>query len=123
MYEDKRQHKRFKLNEDVFVSFNDSYLIGKIRDISKGGLCFDYISLEHSDKIGSLKRAFINIWTPFDDISIANLPCETVYDYKSKQIKIIEDYESRRCGLKFLYVDGYLESELEKFKLEEIKFL
>ncbi|MCB9482161.1 MAG: PilZ domain-containing protein [Desulfobacteraceae bacterium] len=122
MYEDQRLHKRFKPNDDVFVSFNESYLLGKIRDISNGGLCFEYISTEESEKIGTFQKTFINIWTPQEDISIENLPCETVYDYKSKKLTKVQNYESRICGLRFLYTDDYLESELEKFKSKEVVF-
>jgi hypothetical protein len=116
MLTEKRFYQRFKTIEDVFVSFNESYLLGKIKDISYGGLCFEYISSEETDKIGALKKTFINIWTPLDSVAIANLPCETVYDCKSESIMINDIYDSRRCGIRFLYTDDYLESEINKLK-------
>jgi hypothetical protein len=116
MADEKRFYKRFETNEDAFVSFNESYLLGKIRNISDGGLCFEYISADEIDKIGELKKTFINIWTPLDSISISNLPCETVYDCKSDNNVFNTGYSSRRCGVRFLYTDDYLRAELDKLK-------
>lgn len=73
----------------------DFTMLGKVKDISEGGLAFQYISHERRNR-GSSE---IDILVPGDSFYLPRVPSKIIYD-----IEIVEEYQSverRRCGLQF----------------------
>ena len=69
--------------------------VGKVKDISEGGLAFEYISLETQNRSSSE----IDIIVSINQFYLSRIPCKIIYE-----IDIVEEYismERRRCGLQF----------------------
>ena len=99
---EKRKNTRFLVPPHTFAALGRKYTrVGKIKNISLGGLSFEYITGENSNQNSSSVDIFLigNIF------HLHNVPCKTIYDisihipYVNNQfIKILT---TRRCGLQF----------------------
>ncbi|UCD88877.1 MAG: PilZ domain-containing protein [Desulfobacterales bacterium] len=74
---EKRKHRRFKVKEGAFAvssPFNDR--LGRIKDVSKGGLAFQYVGNTEST------QAFheVEIFSARDGFYLKKLPASTVVD-------------------------------------------
>jgi len=74
-------------------------MLGKIKDISRGGLAFEYIAHE-GQKRGSSE---IDILITGDRFYLPKIPSKKIYDIKiGEENEIsIDRLETRRCGLQF----------------------
>lgn len=112
---EQRKHIRFLLEQAAFASLGSEYnRIGKIIDMSMGGLSFEYIVGEKI-KLNTTKLDIFFIGNVFH---LYNIPCKIIYDIKihvphvnSSFIKILT---KNRCGLKFnkLSKDEFLQLKL-----------
>ena len=102
MLTEQRNYIRFLAQDNTIVVLrNDSTKIGKVKDISKGGLSFEHIYEKDSEWDPLGKALFL--WT--NGFSMSKVPCRVVYDilaptpteYESLTIRLI----TRRCGVKF----------------------
>jgi hypothetical protein len=99
---EKRKYARALPQGNAFAALGRRYTkVGRIKDISLGGLAFEYISESETDRDSSR----IDIFIVGDVFHLYNIPCEVVYDV---QLPVpIEKYESinisstKRCGVKF----------------------
>jgi len=97
--EEQRRHKRLKVAEDVFLTFRPRFAImSKLKDISKGGVAFEYFMYEDS-KI--LEMVEIDIFSKDKDLHIFPIPCSVVYDIPVPGIGSSLGIQTRRCGLQF----------------------
>ena len=91
------------LKEDTFAAFGNGLAkikVGKVKDISRGGLSFEYLYDSESDSSGKL----VDIWISGVKYAPRDVPCSKVYDIRSAT-----DYENHpfastimnRCGLQF----------------------
>lgn len=119
MYKDKRTHKRFKVKEDVFVTSNQDYSLGRIRDISKGGFSFEYVCVDGDNQKNTCKNLIMSLWTPINSFSLNNIFCKVVYDRRLDNLYVQDDFEERICGVVFLYTDDSIINALEKVKKKE----
>ncbi|MGM0418245.1 MAG: PilZ domain-containing protein [Thermodesulfobacteriota bacterium] len=120
MLQEQRVHKRFSVKENAFVTFNENYSLGKVRDVSEGGFSFEYISTDEFDRADLYKNSSMSIWTTGNNISLGNIPCKIVYDFKTREIDLKQKFESRRCGVQFLYTDEDIINELKKMHDEPL---
>jgi hypothetical protein len=102
MLTEQRNNIRFLAQDNIIVALrNDSTKIGKVKDISKGGLSFEHIYEKDSKWEPSKKDIFL--WA--NEFSISKVPCRVIYDilsptpteYESLTIRLI----TRRCGVQF----------------------
>lgn len=102
MKNERRQNVRHRVIDDAYAALGRNYSkVGKVQDISIGGLAFDYtpgdITYQNADTID----IFIET-TPF---GLYNLPCTLVYDSIVKTPKVKNQFldllTTRRCGIKF----------------------
>ena len=102
MLTEQRKNIRFLAQDNIIVALrNDSTKIGKVKDVSKGGLSFEHIYEKDSEWEPSNKALFL--WV--NGFSMSKVPCRIVYDilaptpteYESLTICLI----TRRCGVKF----------------------
>jgi hypothetical protein len=99
---EQRNNIRFLVQDDVIVALrNHSTKIGKVKDISKGGLSFEHIYEEDPTRETSKKDIFL--WV--NEFCIAKVPCRVVYDIP---VRMSSEYQSltiqlntRRCGVQF----------------------
>jgi hypothetical protein len=111
---ERRKFTRFLAQDTAFAILRPHFTkLGKIKDISGGGLASQYISYEgqKGDSLG------IDIFLSGDSFYLAKIPCKIRYD-----IKIAERYqtstdrtEMRRCGLQFGELTEEQAAQLEFF--------
>jgi hypothetical protein len=97
-----RKYARYLPQNNAFAALGSKYTrVGKIIDISLGGLAFDYISGEYSGQNSSR----VDIFLVGNVFHLYNLPCKMVYDIKihvphvnNNFIKILT---TKRCGVEF----------------------
>jgi hypothetical protein len=74
---ERRKHKRLKVKENIFaVLSSDNKKLGQIKDISEGGLTFQYI--ENNKPAEGLVE--IDIFSPTNDFYLKNIPVEIIKD-------------------------------------------
>ena len=99
---DKRKYKRVSPQGNAFAALGRRYTkVGRIKDISPGGLAFEYISEIGTDRDSSQ----IDIFLIGDVFHLYNIPCEVVYDIPHpvlfKNIESIKLSPAKRCGVQF----------------------
>lgn len=99
---DKRKYPRITVEENGIVALqNGVNRIGKIKDISLGGLSFEHIYEEDFMDGGSRKSVTLLI----DDFNLSKVPCRVIYNHT---LQIPTEYgqlairlTTRRCGIEF----------------------
>ena len=113
---EKRKNIRFLVQDNVIVALQNGFKrIGKVKDISTGGLSLDHIYDEDLNW-GHAKRN-ISLWV--NDFSTLKIPCRVVYDipigapleYNSLSIQFI----TKRCGVHFETLAEYQIAQLDFF--------
>jgi hypothetical protein len=111
---ERRRHSRLLPKETTFAALGRKYTrVGKIKDISIGGLSFEYIVGEDTKQ----QPSQVDIFMTGDVFHIYDVPCKLIYDIdiqvphvKNNYVKILT---TRRCGVQF----GELNEE-DRFQLE-----
>ena len=100
---EKRNHVRYLPQFNAFAALGRKYSkVGKLKDISRSGLSFEYINGEST----SDDDYHIDIFLSGNLYHLYNVPCEVVYDIvvhvphvDSKYVKILT---MKRCGVQFV---------------------
>jgi len=72
--------------------------LGKLIDISKGGLSFQYIAGEGKAEVST----HLDLFTNNSKFYLPSLPCKVAYDIDLSKDNIANDFLTyRRCGLEF----------------------
>jgi hypothetical protein len=98
---ERRENLRLRPKEKTFVALRPEFVkLGKLLDISKRGLCFQYYSKGESIEKSPLLN--IDMFISNNGYYLPNIPCRAIYDEKlSKGMKFVMGLEYRRCGLQF----------------------
>ena len=111
-----RNHPRLRVREQTFAGLlnrksDDVFQLGQIVDISKGGVCLQYVSTQKGEEVAS----HVNIFGRSDRlINVERIPCKIVYDINIPAkgwIKIPE----MRSGVEFLSRTSNQEKQIEDF--------
>jgi hypothetical protein len=102
MRTEQRKDIRFLVEDDIIVAFRNGFTkIGKLKDISMGGLSFEHIY--DGDLIRGSLRGHVFLW--INEFDMSKVPCKVVYDIP---VRIPNEYYAftihfitRRCGLQF----------------------
>lgn len=103
METEKRKHCRFTTTDDVFASLGHQFItVGKIKDISQGGLSFTYWS---NEELLPKTPHSLDIFHRFSGLHMSNLPCKVVYNMPEN----IQDMSrpitlpilAKQCGVQF----------------------
>ena len=106
---ERRKHKRFRVQEGVYVIFQP-YPVGRLIDIGMDGLTFEYVSIKKPSKMESeLDIAMTN-----NAVSLRNVPCKILSDFE------VEDVPSnplsiRQCRVQFRDLTQHQISKLGDF--------
>ena len=112
MNTERRQFRRFLADDRSFACLRPHFgKLGKIKDISRGGLAFEYIYSKGYEEESSA----IDIFLSGDRFYLPKMPCRVVNDLPiGEDLTSISNFQVRRCGLEF----GELTEEQEhKLKL------
>ena len=102
MRSEQRKHDRFIPKENAFAALGRKYTrVGKIKDISEGGLAFEYIAGEEYNKdVSELDIFLVGV-----EFHLYKIPCKMIYNIdvhvpqtNNKLAKIIT---TKRCGVQF----------------------
>ena len=95
---ERRKHKRFKVKGGAFaVSTPDYKNLGQIKDISKGGLAFQFIENSEQTK-GSIE---IEIFSTVGDFYLKKLPVRTVLDFEVDNTVSSNSMPMRQWSMQF----------------------
>jgi len=99
---EKRKFIRYQVKEKVFAALGEQFSrVGKIIDISLGGLAFEYVNEESGNN--DLTR--IDIFVTANGMHLSRIPCRKVYEQPITQgPDLDEDSETlnvKRCGVEF----------------------
>jgi hypothetical protein len=102
METDKRKDERFLVGEEVIVALrNRSSRVGRVKDISMGGLSFEHIYDEDLEQDPS--KSDVSVWV--DNYSMADIPCRVIYDIPISEPPEYDflsvHFRTRRCGVQF----------------------
>ncbi|MEE9567072.1 MAG: PilZ domain-containing protein [Desulfobacteria bacterium] len=108
---EQRQHKRFEVREGAFILLGtDSTKLGRIIDISMGGLAFSYMARARPpNELFELDIFLIDSEFYFDKV-----PFETISDFKTRE-NPFSSITMRRCGVQFGALTYSQISQLEYF--------
>jgi hypothetical protein len=110
----KRKFERYLSQDLAFAVFRPRFTkLGKIKDISAGGLSFEYVTSE-----GEMDDSpEIDIFMSGSRFHMTRVPAKTVYDSKvvSHDYTFAPFVERRRCGLQFGELTEEQSEQLEDF--------
>ncbi|MDM8525837.1 hypothetical protein QUF80_20890 [Desulfococcaceae bacterium HSG8] len=122
MGRERRKLTRFMVQEKAFVAVGFNFpKIGRINDISRGGLAFEYLTDYARDKAGnegSDSESFqATIFLVGEGFRLNDVPCVIVYDVLGR-IFSNSFILKRRCGVKFGRLTETQRKELNLFLAE-----
>jgi len=113
MNTERRQFRRFLTDNRAFACLRPDFgRLGKIKDISKGGLAFGYLS---SDGLRE-EPSEIDIFLSGDGFYLPNVPCRVIYDFQIGENFIPTSFlHDRLCGVGFGQLTEGQKSKLQLF--------
>jgi len=115
---EKRTHRRYTAKERAFALLKPYCdKLGQIKDISLGGLSFEYLDVGAEAQMNPPQKVSIDIIMTRDSFYLSQLPCEIVYDeaLEGDSSHFVVGIEARRCGLHFSNLDTEQKENLERF--------
>ena len=111
---ERRKYVRFMAKENSFAALRNGFKkVGKINDISVGGLAFSYLGeITEVDSTGN--PSHIDIFNSKDGFYISNMPCSVVYETPDSTPDEGLFIRMSRCGFQFGELNG---SQLEQLEL------
>ena len=102
MNAERRRTLRLHPKEPTFVVMRPEFSkSGKILDISRGGLCFQYLFKSNPSEGGAVSVK-IDIFIINNGYYLPKVPCKLIYDVEKKEATSFSiSLEIRRCGLQF----------------------
>ena len=111
-----RKHVRLLPPPNTFAALGNTYSrVGKVTDISMGGLSLEYLSEENID----IKLSQVDVFLVGSIFHLYNVPCEIVYDIpihvphlKNNLVKILT---TKKCGVTFVEISENDSKQLKLF--------
>ncbi|MCP4296060.1 MAG: PilZ domain-containing protein [Proteobacteria bacterium] len=106
MVVERRKYVRFLVQPNTYAALGSRFTkVGKVRDISIGGLAFEYLSnAEDLDQPYSK----IAIYQSENKFHLANLPCRVIYDLPQRALNknLVSNsiYVTNRCAVQFITI-------------------
>lgn len=112
-YTERRTHRRFEMKDKIFVTIHPDFeRIGWVRDISRGGVSFEYTSIQ--DHLPLSAKIQVDIFSFPGEFDLNNLSCTLVYDTMIKgQEGFAEGIGTWRCGLMFDHISHHHAVQLD----------
>ncbi len=114
---ERRKHKRFRVIDETFVilgSSSDPKCL--IINISLGGLSFRYyVGTTEIKEFSPTDTGKLDIIRATDNLSIRQIPFETVYDIEIENEIPIHSFRTRKRGVRFIRLTRQHRSQLGNF--------
>ncbi len=116
MISERRRHPRHFLNQEAFAALGSEYSrVGKILNISLGGLAFEYIVFQEIDGDNSTVEIFLTS----GEIYLNQVPCRVVSDQgiivNHDRVRNLKRLSTRVCRIQFTSLSGTQKDEIEQF--------
>ena len=114
--DERRKHKRFQVKNGAFAVLSaiswphSTQKVGRITDISLGGLAFGYIASEEPSNIS----VQLSIFLADKRFDLRNIPFETIWDVETKEDSF-SSITVKRTGVQFGGLTSKEISQLEYF--------
>ena len=109
---DHRKHMRFRVQEGAFaVLMNHVTRVGPIKDISRGGLAFTYIS---EDKLPQ-DSFTMDLLCGGEGFYLKDIPSKVITDFEVSDQPSFSSIPLRRCSVQFEEMNPLQISQLESF--------
>jgi hypothetical protein len=115
MTKNKRIHKRFIVEDDAFAALGrDDLKVGRIKNISLGGLAFEYLNSEPSLPI---QFSMIRIFLADDSFHLPDIECKIIRDDATQLTPnhSISAFKKNRCAVRFLSLSDSQKKSLNYF--------
>ncbi len=114
-----RKHDRFFVQNNAYVSLGSGFTkVGSIKDISRGGVSFEYIMYD-DPPMKSLQKEKIDIFVSGNGFHLTNVPCNIVYDIAVNTLNssplFSRNFTYKRCGIQFEKLDKDHEEQILAF--------
>jgi hypothetical protein len=109
-----RKFTRFLVPENVYAALGPSFSkVGRIKDISIGGLVIEYLT--DDDSVTGNSR--VDIFIREEEFFLSKLPCKIVYDVPIESFANPQasGLTRKRCGVQFYRLTSRLRKRLEGF--------
>ncbi len=113
---EQRKFKRFRVDDSAFAVFRPEFRkLGRIIDISWGGLCLEY--LDQNNIHEEFSKAQIDILLSTGGFYMSEVSCEVIYDIQAlkDQCTTGKIMGSGRCGIQFGELPEKLTEQLGDF--------
>jgi len=108
----KRKSPRFRAKEGSYAAIDSNYsIMGRIKDINKCGLAFQYVANEK--KLAG--RLTMNIFRLSKEFYLKNLPFKTISDFYVDSKSPFSTIILRQCSGKFADLTDNQRSQLDRF--------
>jgi hypothetical protein len=109
--DERRKHKRLNLQQGTFAALPSKYLIGKIKNISKGGVSFTCIaSGRQSDSISVLE-----IFSKDNNFYLREIPFKVVSEIDVENHVPCSSVPLKQIGGEFAELTSFQKSQLDFF--------
>ena len=117
MRSERRQYTRFLAEEDGYAALGANFTkVGKVKDISIGGLAFEYIGCTENCVQDSSR---ITIFHSHNDFLLPNLACRLIWNLaipaENDDSQFIRQYAIHRCAIQFGDIAAKQGKQLEFF--------
>ena len=99
MNTERRKAVRFLPRTEAYVALRPDFTkLGRLINISRGGLSFRYIAYQRQEQAPT----HLDLFTSNDGFHLSRLSCKVIYDIRlSEKQRSSASLERRRCGLEF----------------------
>ena len=113
---EKRRQIRFLAEENAFAALGARFTkVGRVKNISTGGLAFEYIT----DGNGEESPSQLDVFVSGDDFHLPKVPCRVVYDIPSRRADrnriFFQPFVTKQCGVEFEGLTEEKRVQLELF--------
>ena len=117
MVAERRKYVRFLAQPNAYAALGSSFTkIGKIEDISMGGVAFEYYS---SNEDLNLYDSTVTIFITVSNFYLENVPCQVIYDRpkcgSNNSMVLNSNYKVKRCGIQLMTMTESKRQRLEYF--------
>ena len=114
---ERRKYTRYIVQSDTYAAFGSHFTkVGRTKDISIGGLAFEYINHSEEEDQHPFK---VSIFLTDNKFFLWNVPCRLIYDLSKDSSSENQESNSlfvqRRCGLQFSHINEDQKLSLEYF--------
>ncbi len=111
MNNERREFIRYQIKpHTIFLYSNYSPVNGWVKDISNGGIAFEYIPIDGCEPKPEIRLILTGDTFPF---YLPDIPCKTIYDIKvNKNGRPFKGTGTQRCGVQYEKLDPEIQEKL-----------